>query len=105
MGWGIYFRNITKPMQNLTFVRKRNIRKSERLDMLRWTTIRVGLRTTATGAKLALFKASMLDMDLIKTDDDVIDYARRSIQSGWGDRALLLNCIDNLDYSIEREVR
>jgi len=102
MGWGIYFRNITKPMQNLTFVRKRNIRKSERLDMLRWTTIRVGLRTTATGAKLCLFKASMLDMDLIKTDDDVIDYARRSIQSSWGDRALLLNCIDNLDYSIER---
>lgn len=92
-------------MQNLTFVRKRNIRKSERLDMLRWTTIRVGLRTTATGAKLALFKASMLDMDLIKTDDDVIDYARRSIQSSWGDRALLLNCIDNNDYSIEREVR
>jgi hypothetical protein len=102
MGWGIYFRNITKPMQNLTFVRKRNIRKSERLDMLRWTTIRVGLRTTATGAKLALFKASMLDMDLIKTDDDVIDYARRSIQSSWGNRALLLNCLDNNDYSIER---
>jgi hypothetical protein len=73
--------------------------------MLRWTTIRVGLRTTATGAKLALFKASMLDMDLIKTDDDVIDYARRSIQNGWGERALLLNCIDNNDYSIEREVR
>ena len=73
--------------------------------MLRWTTIRVGLRTTATGAKLALFKASMLDMDLIKTDDDVIDYARRSIQSSWGDRALLLNCIDNNDYSIERGVR
>ena len=73
--------------------------------MIRWTTIRVGLRTTATGAKLALFKASMLDMDFIKTDDDVIDYARRSIQSGWGNRELLLNCIDNLDYSIEREVR
>ena len=73
--------------------------------MIRWTTIRVGLRTTATGAKLALFKASMLDMDMLKTDDDVIDYARRSIQSSWGDRALLLNCIDNLDYSIEREVR
>ena len=72
---------------------------------IRWTTIRVGLRTTATGAKLALFKASMLDMDFIKTDDDVIDYARRSIQSGWGNRELLLNCIDNLDYSIEREVR
>jgi len=74
----------------------------ERLDMLRWTTIRVGLRTTATGAKLALFKASMLDMDLIKTDDDVIDYARRSIQSSWGNRELLLNCLDNNDYSIER---
>ena len=62
----------------------------------------MGLRTTATGAKLALFKASMLDMDFIKTDDDVIDYARRSIQSSWGNRELLLNCIDNLDYSIER---
>ena len=73
--------------------------------MIRWTTIRVGLRTTATGAKLALFKASMLDMDFIKTDDDVIDYARRSIQSSWGNRELLLNCLDNLDYSIEREVR
>ena len=73
--------------------------------MIRWTTIRVGLRTTATGAKLALFKASMLDMDFIKTDDDVIDYARRSIQSSWGNRELLLNCIDNNDYSIEREVR
>ena len=73
--------------------------------MIRWTTIRVGLRTTATGAKLALFKASMLDMDFIKTDDDVIDYARRSIRSSWGNRELLLNCIDNLDYSIEREVR
>jgi hypothetical protein len=69
---------------------------------MRWTTIRVGLHTTKTGITLSLFKASMLDMDMIKTDDDVIDYARRSIQNCWGNRELLLNCLDNNDYSIER---
>jgi len=64
----------------------------ERLEMIRWTTIRVGLHTTASGNTLSLFKASMLDMDMLKTDDDVIDYARRSIRNSWGNRELLLNC-------------
>ena len=70
---------------------------------IRWTTIRVGLRTTATGAKLALFKASMLDMDFIKTDEQTIEYVRTRINNDWGlNRGMLLNCIDNNDYSIER---
>jgi len=66
MGWGIYFRNITKPMQNLTFVRKRNISKSERLDMkkvwvLLWDNIVLGAYSKEFKAERAMLKREQED--------------------------------------------
>ena len=68
------------------------------------TTIRVGLHTTASGKTLSVYRCSTLGMQGVATDEDAIDYVRRLIANAWTtNRAMLLNCIDNLDYSIERE--
>ena len=69
------------------------------------TTIRVGLHTTATGKTLSFYRCSTLGMQGVATDKEAIDYVRRLISNAWTlNRGALLNCIDNNDYSIEREV-
>ena len=68
------------------------------------TTIRVGLRTLTNGTKLSVYRASMFGMQGVETDEQAIEYVRTRINNDWGlNRGMLLNCIDNLDYSIERE--
>ena len=72
--------------------------------MMITTTIRVGLRTLTNGTKLSVYRASMFGMQGVETDEQAIEYVRTRINNDWGlNRGMLLNCIDNLDYSIERE--
>lgn len=67
------------------------------------TTIRVGLHTTASGKTLSVYRCSTLGMQGVATDEQAIEYVRTRINNDWGlNRAMLLNCIDNNDYSIER---
>ena len=70
------------------------------------TTIRVGLHTTASGKTLSVYRCSTLDMQGVQTDEQAIDYVRTRINNDWGlNRGMLINCIDNNDYSIEREAQ
>jgi hypothetical protein len=42
-------------------------------------------------------------MQGVETDEQAIEYVRTRINNDWGlNRGMLLNCIDNNDYSIER---
>ena len=67
------------------------------------TTIRVGIRTLTSGAVLSSYRCFLSDMSGIQSDEDAIEYVRTQINNAWGlNRGMLLNCIDNLDYSIER---
>ena len=76
----------------------------ERLDMDITTTVRVGLRTLTNGTTLSTYRCVMFGMEGIQTDEETIDYVRTRINNDWGlNRGMLLNCIDNLDYSIERK--
>ena len=70
-----------------------------------YTTIRVGLHTTERGVLLSQYRCILSGMEGVATDGEAIDYVRRLISNAWTlNRGALLNCIDNNDYSIEREV-
>ena len=70
------------------------------------TTIRVGLRTLTNGTKLSVYRCLLDGMQGVETDEQAIEYVRTRINNDWGlNRGMLLNCIDNNDYSIEREVQ
>ena len=70
------------------------------------TTIRVGLHTTASGKTLSVYRCFLNGMQGVETDEQAIEYVRTRINNDWGlNRGLLLNCIDNNDYSIERGVQ
>ena len=68
------------------------------------TTIRIGLRTTPNGITLSLYRFSAINMKSIQTEEGALEYIRRRIANIDLNRNLLLNCLDNADYSVTNEV-
>lgn len=68
------------------------------------TTIRIGLRTTPNGTTLSLYRFSAVNMESIQTEEGALEYIRRRIANIDLNRSLLLNCLDNADYSVTNEV-
>lgn len=68
------------------------------------TTIRIGLRTTPNGTTLSLYRFSAVNMESIQTEEGALEYIRRRIANIDFNRNLLLNCLDNSDYSVTNEV-
>ena len=69
------------------------------------TAIRVGLHTRADGSVLSMYRCFLGPDHVMATESDaeLVRFVRASLNTDrTTNRNLLLNCLDNLDYSIER---
>ena len=67
------------------------------------TTIRVGLHKRVNGPLMSFYRCQLIGTIGAQPDEDLIEYVRTQINNSWGlNRGMLLNCIDNNDYCIER---